>query len=1194
MISTVPGETPPYKVSLDIGLDSRTDWSFGGGEYGGLGLQDRFVGDEGSLRSLGSSGSYTFSMLLPEAAVLRDASMEIVSPPSPEGIPSGTVGLGSFIPGGTDSFDAADLDGDGNLDIVYYDERSSSIMLLRDPFGSAISVVLETSITGPVHTRALDRDDAMAGTLVTSWVDATTSLRKLTMHIMRDDGGLLRIPLSSNLSVSSVGFSVREDPEGNDTVLYISGPGGHLYSAQVDRNGNVAKKLILDSTKGLTDPYMADLDGDMDLDMMLFGDIGSSPRAVMLESLSKDGQAGYSLMDINTTLGPEGLAAVCDANGDGKEEVYFVSDRDMQMGMVYFDISNGPLTRTLGIDASNASVRSVPHWDYGCGGAYNGGEGLLYITSPSGLFQVLPHTGPTGDYLSRRSPSIVGGSIITGLDGQSGSVFALDEEKGLIGQDLLWLWQQKASLTDMGSGRSIDVAVRSPVDAATEPLDILSVLGPGSPTHGLTDPSGNLLDRLDLSISGDTSFLKVTGLKVRYDIVFDASTSLELLPSMLRAQSDFNDMFIPLQISGTSEGSVEVGPVHLIHDAVPRFAADMPMVLSVDEDSLARTIMSLRDHVIDDELEPWELDLKLIMIGPTPDGLVFLDRNMNLVSHASAFPDLSGEFHFQLALSDTRSTVLSGQMTLVVQEVDDPPRVKDWPSSVLIEEGSEAVVPLMGENGCFWDPDGDMMSFSWDIISISPSDGSDHITLSLVGTSLVVGAEPTGRGCQFKLEVRADDGMRSTGQYTSVVLMVEVLDVDSPPYRIGGSGPLELSEDQSLPTKVDLGTLFHDPDDDPSDCTFRATSSDKRLLSYIGEDRTKPSLFVQPTREINGQHKIWIEMSSRGQTVTEELPVQIVPVNDLPVVVVDSRRDLAGKGWMITGHVEDPDDTGGLVQYMVADGQWKDAWGFNVWTFVMDFADLPPEGGFVFVRANDGTEDSTTIFIKLLPPDMVQPPPDGPDDDVPDDDDPGSIDPPFYIAPDDPKGGQGLLYLMFGATAGLLGMLLLTILLTEVGFVTILSAVMSAYSKLSKKDILNHEIRGLIRGYIIANPGDHYSSIKRNLDLNNGTLAYHLRVLEQNGLIKSMYDGIYKRYYPANVNISKLKKNISKQEEIFNIILENPGITMEQIGRNIGVSRQVVNYHVKNLIRAGSISYQRDDKSARFFSSENIAIPLDT
>jgi predicted transcriptional regulator len=144
----------------------------------------------------------------------------------------------------------------------------------------------------------------------------------------------------------------------------------------------------------------------------------------------------------------------------------------------------------------------------------------------------------------------------------------------------------------------------------------------------------------------------------------------------------------------------------------------------------------------------------------------------------------------------------------------------------------------------------------------------------------------------------------------------------------------------------------------------------------------------------------------------------------------------------------------------------------------------------------------------------------------------------------------------------------------------------SIYSKLSKKDILNHEIRGLIRGYIIANPGDHYSSIKRNLDLNNGTLAYHLRVLEQSGFIKSMYDGIYKRYYPSNVNISKLKKNVSKQEEIFNIILEHPGVTMEEIGRMIGVSRQVVNYHVKNLIRVGVVSYQRDRKSARFFPSE--------
>ena len=71
-------------------------------------------------------------------------------------------------------------------------------------------------------------------------------------------------------------------------------------------------------------------------------------------------------------------------------------------------------------------------------------------------------------------------------------------------------------------------------------------------------------------------------------------------------------------------------------------------------------------------------------------------------------------------------------------------------------------------------------------------------------------------------------------------------------------------------------------------------------------------------------------------------------------------------------------------------------------------------------------------------------------------------------------------------------------------------------------------------------------------------------------------------------NISKLKKNVSKQEEIFNMILEHPGVTMEQIGRLIGVSRQVVNYHVKNLIRAGVVDYKRDNKSARFYPVDGV------
>jgi hypothetical protein len=132
---------------------------------------------------------------------------------------------------------------------------------------------------------------------------------------------------------------------------------------------------------------------------------------------------------------------------------------------------------------------------------------------------------------------------------------------------------------------------------------------------------------------------------------------------------------------------------------------------------------------------------------------------------------------------------------------------------------------------------------------------------------------------------------------------------------------------------------------------------------------------------------------------------------------------------------------------------------------------------------------------------------------------------------------------------------------TEIGKYKLLGFLIPLYSKLTKKMVLDHETRGMIRGYIIANPGDHFTSIKKQIGLKNGTLAYHLKILERENIIKSQRDGIFKRFYPINVKISSNMVHMSKQEIILNTVIENPGVSRKELANIVGLSRQVVNYH---------------------------------
>jgi DNA-binding MarR family transcriptional regulator len=139
---------------------------------------------------------------------------------------------------------------------------------------------------------------------------------------------------------------------------------------------------------------------------------------------------------------------------------------------------------------------------------------------------------------------------------------------------------------------------------------------------------------------------------------------------------------------------------------------------------------------------------------------------------------------------------------------------------------------------------------------------------------------------------------------------------------------------------------------------------------------------------------------------------------------------------------------------------------------------------------------------------------------------------------------------------------------TEVGKLAFLALILPLYTRIKKEQVLDNEIRGMIRGYIIANPGDNYNSIKRALGLNNGALAHHLRILERAKIIQSKKDGMYKRFYPASMRIPM--DNGGEISEIQRILMlkiaESPGISQKEIATLLGLSKGVINYHVKVLL----------------------------
>ncbi len=161
---------------------------------------------------------------------------------------------------------------------------------------------------------------------------------------------------------------------------------------------------------------------------------------------------------------------------------------------------------------------------------------------------------------------------------------------------------------------------------------------------------------------------------------------------------------------------------------------------------------------------------------------------------------------------------------------------------------------------------------------------------------------------------------------------------------------------------------------------------------------------------------------------------------------------------------------------------------------------------------------------------------------------------------------------------------------TEMGKYGFFGAIGPLYTKTRKRK-KDHEygyIKGSVRGYILGNPGESYNTIKNELELPNGTLAYYLKVLERDRLIKSERDGFLKRFYPiGGMKVKDVLELSQVQENIKMVIQKHPGASQKDILANLDISQQKLNYHIQLMVKARMIKLEREGKITKCYVIED-------
>ena len=111
-----------------------------------------------------------------------------------------------------------------------------------------------------------------------------------------------------------------------------------------------------------------------------------------------------------------------------------------------------------------------------------------------------------------------------------------------------------------------------------------------------------------------------------------------------------------------------------------------------------------------------------------------------------------------------------------------------------------------------------------------------------------------------------------------------------------------------------------------------------------------------------------------------------------------------------------------------------------------------------------------------------------------------------------------------------------------------------------------------------------------DLHLQMGVLTHHLNMLEQQQYIKSVQDGMYRRFYPKHAQVNSGLILSEVQEQILRAVQSTPGISQSEVARKLGLARKVVSYHMKILTDAGFVHQEHQGRESRCFYLDGLEL----
>ena len=152
--------------------------------------------------------------------------------------------------------------------------------------------------------------------------------------------------------------------------------------------------------------------------------------------------------------------------------------------------------------------------------------------------------------------------------------------------------------------------------------------------------------------------------------------------------------------------------------------------------------------------------------------------------------------------------------------------------------------------------------------------------------------------------------------------------------------------------------------------------------------------------------------------------------------------------------------------------------------------------------------------------------------------------------------------------------------------------------------------RGRLMGYLTANPGCHFRALMAALDMSNGQITHHLRILESEEGIWRRKDGRLMRYYPLT---NSLYPNMSEDElpvpplspdpnslqgKILTLLDQDGPLgefpTQAELAVRLEKSQQLVSHHLRTLQKFGLVEKRKMGVKNRYKLTREAIFLLET